>query len=92
MSVTSTQVCAGSTTPPVITNSAAVTPVAKLTAASGLRHGGRDVQLPDYIASYEPEQVSSACNCLSMKNAAAATATTVEIITSTVPASLPLLT
>ena len=38
----------------------------------GIAHGGRrDVQLPDYVASYQPSEVSSACTCLASTQAAA---------------------
>ena len=49
--------------------------------AHGIVHGGkRDLQLPDYIASYQPSEVSSACTCLASTQAAAMTITATSTV------------
>ncbi|KAI4151412.1 MAG: hypothetical protein LQ340_003504 [Diploschistes diacapsis] len=52
----------------------------------GITDGGkRDAQLPDYLTSYQPAQVSSACTCLSSTQAqATATITSTATITGSI--------
>lgn len=57
----------------------------------GITDGGkRDAQLPDYLTSYQPAQVSSACTCLSSTQAqATATITSTATITGSIEVSSP---
>ena len=79
------------TTPPAAPVHAAAMPNGPLHAAPApahaepahVAHGRRDAPLPSYMASFAPEQVSSACSCLSAK-VGAGTTTTTATVTATV--------
>ena len=57
--------------------------------ARGIVHGGkRDLELPDYIASYQPLEVSSACTCLASTQASAMTITATSTVTGSTDVSV----
>ena len=72
---------------PTLAKVVSPTPAPSSKGPSGVTHGGRDAQLPAYLSSYQPAQVSSACSCLASSQALE-TGTITQTVTATAHAQV----